>query len=164
MAGLNSADELEEMLNIEQQVYSTTFRNYKKEELLEMLNKQNYKRIINLVMLIRKQIFNSSDFQSENVELIQSYKDRIKALQGKYNSIQSQFSEIKIELEDKNDLYNKLVEKNKDLFQQIQMFKGNEKILKGLSLEQLNDFEEDAQKLTRVISKIKSEVFFFLYS
>ncbi len=146
------------MLNIEEQVYRNAFKDKAKEYVYENLYKQQSKRIVTLVKTLKRELENNGGVQYAQIELINSYKERIRTLQNKYTALQTEFNDLKIELEDKSDMYGKLQESAKELLFKLETYKGSEKLLKALKLDQLKLVEEDCQKTLRIIAKEKNDV------
>lgn len=88
------------MLLMEEKMYNEAFREKNAESVMKSLFSMCNERIVKLVRIIRKV---SSECEVDS-ELINNYKDRLRYMNGKYNKLQTEFSELKIEYEDKADM------------------------------------------------------------
>jgi len=162
LSNLDAEFEIKNMLKIEEQIYSNLYED--REKVFSTLYYQSANRISFLVKVIQKLIQEKNHLASEeNIQLsnkedlINSFKDRIRHLNGRILSLQDDFSTIEIELEDRKEMYNKLSSKYEDLICELEMFKGDERILKKLEFETLVKFEDNLHKSLTSIAKIKNE-------
>jgi len=162
LSNLDADFEIKNMLKIEEQIYSNLYED--REKVFSTLYYQSANRISFLVKVIQKLIQEKNHLASEeNIQLsnkedlINSFKDRIRHLNGRILSLQDDFSTIEIELEDRKEMYNKLSSKYEDLICELEMFKGDDRILKKLEFETLVKFEDNLHKSLTSIAKIKNE-------
>jgi hypothetical protein len=113
---------------------------------------------VSLVKILKGELDNTSGVNYAQIELINSYKDRIRTLQSKYGTLQNEFNELKIDIEDKSDMHSKLQESAKELLYKLEAYKGSEKLLKAMKLEQLKLIEDDCQRTLKIIAKEKNDV------
>lgn len=159
LSNLDSEFEIKNMLKIEEQIYSNLYES--KEKVFFTLYYQSANRISFLVKVIQKLIQEkereNNNHLASKEDLMNSLKDRIRHLNGRILSLQDDFSTVEIELEDRKEMYNKLSSKYEDLVFELEMFKGDEKILKKLEFETLVKFEDNLHKSLSSIAKIKNE-------
>ena len=81
-------------------MYKEAFKYKDNRTIVDNLFKISTSRITRLVNLLRR----VSHESFSDSEMVDNYKDRVRYITSKYNKLQNEFSELKIELEDKNDL------------------------------------------------------------
>lgn len=163
LSNLNSEFEIRNILKMEEQIYSNLYED--REKVLSTLYNQSTNRIEFLIRVIQKLIQEKNALASqENIQLsnkedlINSFKDRIRNLNSRILAVQDDLSTVEIELEDRKEMYSKLSSKYEDLVCELEMYKGDERILKKLEFETLVKFEENLHKSLLNIAKIKNQV------
>ena len=163
LSNLDSEFEIRNILKMEEQIYSNLYED--REKVLSTLYNQSTNRIEFLIRVIQKLIQEKNALASqENIQLsnkedlINSFKDRIRNLNSRILAVQDDLSTVEIELEDRKEMYSKLSSKYEDLVCELEMYKGDERILKKLEFETLVKFEENLHKSLLNIAKIKNQV------
>jgi len=163
LSNLDSDFEVRNILKMEEQIYSNLYED--REKMLSTLYNQSTNRIEFLIRVIQKLIQERNALASqENIQLsnkedlINSFKDRIRTLNSRILAVQESLSTVEIELEDRKEMYSKLSSKYEDLVCELEMYKGDERILKKLEFETLVKFEENLHKSLSNIAKIKNQV------
>jgi len=162
LSNLDSEFEIRNILKMEEQIYSNLYED--REKVLSTLYNQSTNRIEFLIRVIQKLIQEKNALASqENIQLsnkedlINSFKDKIRNLNSRILAVQDDLSTVEIELEDRKEMYSKLSSKYEDLVCELEMYKGDERILKKLEFETLVKFEENLHKSLLNIAKIKNQ-------
>jgi hypothetical protein len=92
------------------------------------------------VRVIRNQSLKNSEKQPDETEkdrLLNLYSETNRMLQKKFFNSQSELAQLKIELEDKTELFNRLNEKYEEISAELEIYRGNESLIKNMKLEDL---------------------------
>ena len=146
------------ILDVEEKAYNKFYQS-KTTSIYEALYKECVKRIIILTKIIReykpyKAELVYAEKQNEKMELINTYKDKIKQMKLTCSKLDIDKKDIEIELRDQQN-YSEQLEKR---IEELELFKFDDKALFKLDFETLLRYEEDCQNTLNKISNFKTLV------
>lgn len=141
---------------IEEQAYIS---HYKQKELVyKTLYKEFIKRTCFLINVIK-------DIQELQIEAVNekqqdanNFKERIKKLSLMRSSLEGNCKQLEVELSDKNDMITRLTSKLEEKECELELYRGDQKMLSKLELSTLADIENKFMDSLKCISRVKTKV------
>lgn len=149
-------EEISCYFSIEEQAHLAFYKT--KAEAYEALYHEFFNRTEFLIKVLKGIHELNIETVSEKEQLMTRYKERCRDLSAKNFELENALRSLKIELSDKEDILKLYKKKIDEKSSELQMFKGDQKMLTNLELETLIEVEQTFVTSLQCITKAKNKV------